>query len=133
LVRRHPCITSFGLSTTNLNQVEDVVPLILSYIRRYGEDETTYLYFSKTDFSGRNPGWKYFSRSELGSLLSLLRQNPDIYRLKTIFFLPKEIELDYGNLIHRLALYVFQLLSWLRHHKAHRLPFIIVIKARLHT
>ncbi|HLO16666.1 MAG TPA: class I SAM-dependent methyltransferase [Anaerolineales bacterium] len=129
LERRYACITSFGLSTTNLDRVEDVASLIVSYIRRYGEERTTYVYFSKTDFTGHNPGWKYYSHSELRGLLSLLHQNPEIDETKTIFFLPKDIELDYGHPVHRLALAVFQGLSRLRHHKAYRLPFITIIKA----
>jgi SAM-dependent methyltransferase len=131
LGQRYPCITSFGLSTTNLERVEDVVPLIMRYIRCYGESETTYVYFSKTDFTGRNPGWKYYSHSELKRFLKLLSKTPEVYRTQTIFFLPKNLELNYKNPLHFLALHLFQMLSWLRHRRAYRLPFIIVIKARL--
>jgi len=124
-VPKADCITSFGLSVTNVNSVGSMVETILNFLTRFGRANATYLYYSKTDLSGDNPGWKYHSLKEIHQFVQLIRNAG--YQTSIIFFLSNGIDLYWERPVHRFLLFALTRANKYLRQRRLRIPLIAVI------
>lgn len=127
---RFDCITSFGLSTTNLDDPDAVADGVLGYLRRFAAPGATYLHYSKSDLSGRNPGWKYHAAAELDRILARLRADRLVERVGCIFLLPNEAPVSWTHPAGRLAILGFSALYRLARRRDFRYRYLIVVSTR---
>ncbi len=130
LDKKFSCITSFGLSVTNLNDITETSKIILKFLERFGAKKVTYIHYSKTDFSGCNPGWKYHSHMELNEMISLLQKDKKINHQKLIIFLPHGLDISYTHFLGNMLIHLFELVYRLVRRQRYRFAFIIILDAQ---